>query len=352
MTAFLLLLALAACDATTEFRGTPLPDGNASPSGSADDGDTDDEDDDSGSGSAGGAGSGDTVSFVAFGDWGTGGDDQEAVAQAIGDYCATEECEFIVTLGDNFYSDGVDSVDDELWQDYYHDVYDFLGLPFYPVVGNHDNDGTPQAEVEYSQIDPNWRMAAIDYNFTAPEGATTPLLEFFLFDSEYPHFRYDGDDEAEDGYDAPTWMYDGVTTSTATWKAMVMHHPLYNNGNHGSDGEDNIPVLLGEDPVGKPNILCDGTQSRFDLILSGHAHSFSHIRTSMDGCEVEQLVIGTGGADLKTVNATLEGAEVLATGGDAEDLYGFGWFQVTEDEALFRFITTDGTVFYETTFTK
>lgn len=50
--------------------------------------------------------------------------------------------QFILSLGDNFYDNGVNSVDDSLWITHWRDVYlkNFtnLRIPWYPVFGNHD----------------------------------------------------------------------------------------------------------------------------------------------------------------------------------------------------------------------
>ena len=46
---------------------------------------------------------------------------------------------FVVLLGDNFYEDGVASVDDPQWQTKFEDPYANIDLPFYAVLGNHDH---------------------------------------------------------------------------------------------------------------------------------------------------------------------------------------------------------------------
>ncbi len=265
------------------------------------------------------------VSFVTFGDWGSGSDEQTEVAQAIGDYCLANDCDFILTLGDNFYSNGVDSVNDELWQERFHNVYDFLGLVFYASLGNHDNQGSIQAQIDYTQEVDNWIMLDEHYTFSKPDNATPPLVQFFIINSDWPNF-----DEA-----AQTWLGDQLAASQAVWKLLAMHHPIYSNGNHG-DGDDDYREAL-------VSIICN----RIDLVLSGHDHSFAHMRSDEDGCPIEQLVVGTGGANLRQVDAS--DPRALAS---TADIYGFGWFQVSQNQILFRMIDTAGGTFYETMFTN
>ena len=52
--------------------------------------------------------------LLLFGDSGTGEEGQMRVSDAMYDFCEQRRCDFAVTLGDNFYSDGVDSVDDKI----------------------------------------------------------------------------------------------------------------------------------------------------------------------------------------------------------------------------------------------
>lgn len=259
------------------------------------------------------------VSFVTFGDWGSGRDEQVEVAEAIGDYCTANPCDFVVTLGDNFYSNGVEGIEDPLWQERFHDVYDFLGLVFYASLGNHDNEGSIQAQIGYTDEVDNWVMPDEHYTFSKPDAVRPPLVAFFVINSDWPNF-----DEA-----AQAWLDGAVADSNATWKFLAMHHPLYSNGNHG-DGDDSYREAL-------IPIICE----RIDLVLSGHDHSFSHLRSDQDGCLIEQLVIGTAGAELQRVDAA--DPRVLATG----SFHGFGWVRISAEAILFRMIDTWGDVFYE-----
>lgn len=264
------------------------------------------------------------VSFLAFGDWGTGGDDQQEVASAIGSYCSRESCEFVLTLGDNFYSDGVESITDEQWQEKYREIYGSLGLPFYASLGNHDNNGDIQAQIDYSGIDSTWHMPAEEYSFVWPEGSSDPIIEVFVFNSDYPHFR-----DAE----TQSWLREAIAASRATWKVLAMHHPIYSNGNHGDDNQENNEFLI--------PIICN----QIDLVVSGHDHNFEYLRSSEDGCPIEQLVIGTGGAGLRDIDPDARSIS-------AAKIHGFGWFQATSSQIVFRMIETDGTTFYSTTWEK
>lgn len=270
-------------------------------------------------------GSARSVSFVTFGDWGSGRDEQIEVANAIGDYCTVNDCDFILTLGDNIYSSGVESVDDPLWTERFHNVYDFLGLVFYASLGNHDNNGNVQAQIDYTNVVDNWVMLAEHYTFSKPDNIRPPLVQFFVINSDWPNF----DTTAED------WLDSELAESQATWKILAMHHPIYSNGNHG-DGDDDYRETL-------VPIICN----RIDLVLSGHDHNFGHLRSAEDGCPIEQLVVGTGGASVRDINDPNDPRALSSA-----SIYGFGWLQVTPEQVLFRMIDRSGGVFYETRFEK
>ena len=64
---------------------------------------------------------------------------QSLTAYEMGVYGWVVDAEFVIALGDNFYDDGTESTEDELWETVFHDVYTApsLNIPWYGVLGNH-----------------------------------------------------------------------------------------------------------------------------------------------------------------------------------------------------------------------
>lgn len=264
------------------------------------------------------------VSFITFGDWGSGSKDQYSVAVAAERYCAKQPCQFVLTLGDNFYSNGVSSVHDPKWQTDYKDMYAVLHLPFYAVIGNHDEAGSIQAQIDYNQIDPTWHLPAEDYSIRLPRGAEIPIIEIFIINN--------GDRKFQTHEKA--WLVNALAKSHATWKILAMHEPIISNGSHGDDPADINNALV---PV-----ICN----KIDLVLSGHDHLFSHLKGSWKGCAIDQLIVGTGGKSVYSVDT--KDPRVLSTGA----FYGFGWLSATPEALTFKMVKTDGSVFYDTTWRK
>ncbi|KAG2387054.1 hypothetical protein C9374_002089 [Naegleria lovaniensis] len=97
------------------------------------------------------------LKFIVLGDWGRRGlFNQTEVAEQMEYYCKNFGCDFVISTGDNFYQDGVKSVDDILFKESFEDVYNqetLSKLPFLSVLGNHCYRSNPYAQVEYTQYE-------------------------------------------------------------------------------------------------------------------------------------------------------------------------------------------------------
>jgi tartrate-resistant acid phosphatase type 5 len=269
------------------------------------------------------------ISFISFGDWGDESEGQLAVASTIGTYCATASCEFIVTLGDNFQGTGVVSTADPLWQTTYRNIYGALNIPFYAALGNHDVLGSIQAQIDYSAVDSSWHMPGEFYSFTTPSGSAAPVAEFFIINAG--DNRYDSNEE--------TWLEGALAASTASWKFLILHKPILSNG----DGHADNHIKNGDKLISD---ICD----KIDLVMSGHDHIFSYLKgksSSFDvDCTLKQLVIGTGGGNPYNFDAS--DTRAIKSG----SFSGFGWFEATATQLTFKMIKSDGTDFYETSWTN
>jgi tartrate-resistant acid phosphatase type 5 len=122
-----------------------------------------------------------STQFLVLGDWGTSnhwsfsasekmnGPPKAAVAaQMTKVYQANEEKSIpsnicVVSVGDNFYPSGVKSTEDKQWKTGFTDAYAGVKCDWYSVLGNHDWESNPQAQIEF-KADPRWHMDS--YYFT------------------------------------------------------------------------------------------------------------------------------------------------------------------------------------------
>src|SRR5579862_7925608 len=128
-----------------------------------------------------------TVSLLAMGDWGDGGDAQKKVANELADVASKQKVPINAMLlaGDNFYVP-VTSVNDPVWTNLFEKMYDpkKLPMPFYPSLGNHDYEGDKsQIERDYSKTHPDsrWKMPAKWYREDFPAGH--PVVSLLVLDS-------------------------------------------------------------------------------------------------------------------------------------------------------------------------
>ena len=176
--------------------------------------------------------------FAVIGDWGWWGQaDQMKVASALEKIGAECPYDFIVSTGDNFYDAGVDSLNDVLWNMSYEYVYTapHLQCPWYVVLGNHDYRGAPSAEIAYSNNSPRWRMPSKYYKEQFVTGSNETIDLFFMDSNPYQKdlLAAGGAYPELNGLDTvyqDGWIENGLRNSTADWKLVVGHHPLYTCG--------------------------------------------------------------------------------------------------------------------------
>jgi tartrate-resistant acid phosphatase type 5 len=178
--------------------------------------------------------------FMVFGDWGRNGEDkQKEVALELGRTAKKFRPECIISTGDNFYPNGVQSTRDHNWLASYENIYTAHSLQsdWYVVLGNHDYRGDPQAEIDYSQIDRKWHMPARYYSkvFFIGEDSTLGVLMIFIDTTPFLSESYNGDQHHVHGQDTAmqrTWLEKTLRDAPANikWKFVFGHHPVYTGG--------------------------------------------------------------------------------------------------------------------------
>lgn len=271
------------------------------------------------------------LEFMALGDTGMGNSGQRVVAKQMSIHAKLNPMRFVLFLGDNFYQDGVSSVNDSQWQTKFEKIYSGAGLqvPFYVALGNHDYHQNPQAQVEYSNISSRWKMPARYYHFQEPINAQSSA-EFFVLDTT--PLAYDKDNGIQkdilrnkgDTAQA-TWLETALKKSTAQWKIVMGHHPLYSSGKHG----DSSPMILQIEKI--------LISHKVNLYLSGHDHNFEIIKPIQG---VRYVISGAGAAtrNLKWRDNT----EFAST------RLGFARFTLTAKEMWVQYINRQGYVEYAT----
>ena len=215
----------------------------------------------------------DALNFIVFGDWGRHGErDQTEVATQMATVAGDAGAKFIVSVGDNFYEDGIASVEDPQWQTSFEKVYSAASLqvPWYVILGNHDYHNNCDAQIAYGQTNKRWNMPARYFQQTHRIDAST-AVDFFYLDTTpmlkgyYSEKKTRDHVATQDTRKQLDWFKTALAASTAPWKIVFAHHPIYSGGLHG-DSPELIETVL-------PLLEQHGVQVYFN----GHDHDLQHL---------------------------------------------------------------------------
>ena len=224
-----------------------------------------------------GAASAAALNFLIVGDWGRDGTaHQREVAAQMGKAAAKLGARHVISVGDNFYENGVQSASDPQWRSSFEDIYSApsLQIPWYVALGNHDYRGVPQAQIDYAKTSNRWRMPSRYYKVAGTDMGA-PHLDIFVIDTSPLVHQYRenvhsviADNVASQDVPAQLrWLDQQLGESTAAWKLVVGHHTLHSGGSgHGDTPE----VVMLIDPLLKKHHV--------QAYVNGHDHDLQHIR--------------------------------------------------------------------------
>lgn len=165
------------------------------------------------------------VRFAVIGDYGQAGPAAEAVARLIQSWAP----DFIVTTGDNNYPHGeARTIDDNIGRYYHVFIAPYRGRygpgadrnRFFPALGNHDWETARAAPyLDYFTLPGNERYYEVRWG---------PVHLFIL----------NSNPGEPDGITSRSrqarWLKERLRATDAPWRLVVMHHPPYSSGLHGS----------------------------------------------------------------------------------------------------------------------
>ncbi len=282
--------------------------------------------------------------FLVVGDWGRNGCyNQKAVAERMDETAhQLDGVEFIISVGDNFYTNGIASVEDPMWKTSFEDIYkgSNLFIDWFPVLGNHDYRGNPQAQIDYSKRSRRWNMPARYYSLekTIDKKSGEKMLVVFLDTSPFERKYYTDETyintEAvkQDSSKQKQWLEKTLSESKARWKVVVGHHPCYTTGKR----IDEVPyVRYSLEPILE--------KYKVDAYFAGHEHDLQHQKPTD---KVTHHFLSGAGSEVRPVNSPKNYTLF------AESEHGFMAVAVSKDEFLVQVISGDGKVIYKTVLKK
>jgi hypothetical protein len=240
-----------------------------------------------------------SLRFAAFGDSGTGGQEQRALALVMERYRRELGFELALMLGDNIYGRKRSEDFVAKFETPYRGLLD-AGVLFYATLGNHDRP-----------IETRYRPFHMDGQRYYSFRASRQSVRFFALDSN----RMDAAQLR--------WLERELHSSAEHWKVFFVHNPPYSSGKkHGPD----LPLRAALEPI----LLRHGVS----LVLSGHEHFYQRVRPQKG---IAYFISG-GAAKLRRGNIRRD-ADVAA--GYDQGLH-FMLFEIEGDRLHFQAIGEDG----------
>ncbi|NNE00323.1 MAG: DUF4347 domain-containing protein [Pirellulaceae bacterium] len=255
----------------------------------------------------------DSITFAAFGDYGTefGGTPQVA---ALVDQLGPD---IIVTLGDaRYYNESYADIHAG-YSAYLNGTSDGAGESdinrFFPAAGNHDytDDNGISDYLDYFALPGDGVPTASNTGSELTYDFLWGPVHFFVLDSQA--FLNDPTSAA----DQTTWLQTEMQASTAAWQVVMVHHSPYSSGNVGPSPALRLPYA----------------DWGADLVLSGHDHGYE--RLDLDG--ISYVVSGLGGESIFGFQTPVPGSVVRYAGN-----YGLNMFTATQSQIIGSFVSVDG----------
>jgi tartrate-resistant acid phosphatase type 5 len=280
------------------------------------------------------------LTFFVIGDWGRRGEDvQRRVAAAMNARAAIDRPVFIISTGDNFYDDGVTSLQDLSFAESFENIYtgeNIKDVPWYVTLGNHDYYGSPDVEIAYSKVNPAWNLPARYHTHvqTLPDGGKVRFI--FLDTSPWVTSYYGSSSlgpklKKQDTVRQRKWLDSLTRLDNTDWEIVAGHHHIYTGGDRRGDYN---PVQKRLEHLFEKN--------KVDVYFCGHEHDLQHLKNPER--HTHYFVSGAG-------------SELRETGRIAETLFaasiqGFVTARVTKDTLEVDMIDYQGRVLHHAEIVK
>lgn len=246
----------------------------------------------------------DKLRFAVIGDWGDGSDDQASLGKQMLSTYQKSSFDFVLASGDNIYPNGAARHFVKKFEE------PFSGLlknhvKFHTVFGNHDVEEGRQDQRHY----PLFNMEGQHY-YTLRRG--NGLVDIFMLDSTDYDLTQAG------------WFENDLRASTARWKIVVMHHPLYSSGKkHGA----NLKLRRKIEPL--------LTQYKVNVVFAGHDHIYERVKPQHG---VHHFVTGAGG---KLRRGNMDKQSTITAAGYDKDNH-FMLIELDDREINFKAVSETG----------
>tara|TARA_Y100000992_G_scaffold301544_1_gene272716 strand:- start:1482 stop:2396 length:915 start_codon:yes stop_codon:yes gene_type:complete len=190
----------------------------------------------------------------------------------------------MILLGDNFYPDGVNDINDNLWYSY-NDI--FKNIPknlIYSILGNHDYHQNPLCQLNNNY----WSTPSPYYKLNFNNNT-----DLFFIDTVqlYPGHCYISKNIIENVHNKPIsqlinkqieWLDNELSKSNNKNKIVFGHYPIISNGAYKDEMRPLYKLLY---PIFKKHNV--------KAYVSGHDHNIQYLKRKDDNYILNQFIIGS-----------------------------------------------------------
>ncbi|XP_029440943.1 tartrate-resistant acid phosphatase type 5 isoform X2 [Rhinatrema bivittatum] len=293
-----------------------------------------------------------SLRFVALGDWGGlpvfpfHTPREVSTANEIGRVADMMGIDFILSLGDNFYFDGVNEVSDKRFQTTFESVFsdDSLeDIPWFVVAGNHDHHGNVSAQISYSKVSKRWHFPSYYYDLRFKVPRSNATLAVLMIDTvtlcgnsdDFQSQQPEKPLSQELATQQMSWLKRRLAASRDDYLLVAGHYPVWSVAEHGPTHclvKHLLPLLK---------------KYRATAYLCGHDHNLQYLQ---DETGIGYVLSGAGNFmehSLKHRKKVPEGylrfyyADLASRGG-------FAYLEATPKELSVTYIQAGGKSLFQT----
>jgi len=303
-----------------------------------------------------------TLNLLVVGDWGSANHPlysltQRAVAQQMERTASSNGVSYVVGVGDNFYEEGVSSVDDRHFTESFVNMYSgelLQSLRWFQILGNHDYQGDINSQIQYHK-DPRWYMPNPWYkislaitpaiNFTILFLDTTPMISGYF---THPQNQKMAQQLPLQNVQAQlTWLKEELKEASTKrpddWLVVVGHHPLGSN----SPWSDEEGRHYGGYVDLRSRLIPLLAQYKVPLYICGHDHDLQHLKEGA----IDYLISGAAS------RVRLEPRRSVPSGSSVTPKFyapqaGFMLLRINSNYLIAEIINSKGDIIYSTVVPK
>ncbi|XP_053572015.1 tartrate-resistant acid phosphatase type 5 [Bombina bombina] len=299
------------------------------------------------------SGSSSSLRFIALGDW--GGlplppyytQQLLKVAKEMGTTVDKLGANFILALGDNFYYEGVQDVNDPRFKTTFESVFaaeSLRNIPWYILAGNHDHKGNVSAQIAYSNISDRWHYPDYYYDLVFKIPESNASVRLLVMDTVLLCGNSDDNLEGQPRQPADykianiqlDWLTEKLQSAKEEYVLVAGHYPVWSVAEHGPTDclVDYVQPLL--------------KKYRVTAYLCGHDHNLQYLQDK-DG--IGYILSGGGNFmenSMKHEFSVPQGY-LRYFQGDPVTMGGFVYIDITPKTMNITYIQPGGKCLYQTT---